>query len=743
MSAALPPWAGDRTSPVPVLRDLAFGTVAACVAVIVAASTLIVSPSFFLTDDYITYFAPGFHEIARLIVHGQAPLLTDRLWNGGDLLREYQYAVFNPVSLLLYLVIGGIGDLSAGAAIYSLTHIAILAAGAYALCRSLGCLPRHAFLAGAVAPLSDWVFFWGATNWIPALVSLAWLSWAWALLVLAWRKRAFAPAAAIAVALTLLSGWPFADFALLISASVAFRVLFVGGLSGRLRHAAWPVMALLGGSLLAMPALLPLEFYVAFAHRPAVEGGWAADLTGLLEFGMPLVQVRWGSFSVAEYETVRQPIVYAAWFAPLALAGANWRSLAADRRVWIVLGSALAFAALSMISHVGLLRWMFRLMPYYQLALIVTAAMALTTADEENLVWKFDPLALVIAAEVWLALSQARSLALIYLGIAYAFGTLAWVSTRFGGRRDARWTAMALAASVGVFALTVWNLAKDGYPQYPRAWKPPVAAPGPISAEMAGPERLPIVHRLANADPGHGFWSTYRIENTALYWPGASISGYSPVLSPTYANLQCAIRLEDRCDDVIDFATAPLAPTGRNLLDLTGVGEVVVEKSADAARFAAQSGPGWTRITGAAGETRFVRSSREAQVTWASSGATGLTRKAALTRLEVDARNDVPSTGKLIIARAWYPAWHAMLDGRPVPARPLDGMLISVDLPPKSEGRLVLSFWPAGLTLGIILAMLGAAMVAAASLFPGRLETIAGWSEGQLTRRRTARIGAA
>ncbi|HEY1562557.1 MAG TPA: hypothetical protein VGF71_16940 [Caulobacteraceae bacterium] len=308
-----------------------------------------------------------------------------------------------PVSLLLYVVTAQIGDPSAGAAVFSLAHIAILGGGVYAVCRSLGCLPRHAFLAGAVAPLSDWIFFWSSTDWIPALVSLAWLSWAWALLILSWRRRTFAPAAALAVTLTLLSGWPFADFALLVSVLVAVRVLFVGGSGGRMRQAAWPALAILAGGLLAMPAILPLEIYAAFSGRPAVDGRWGTDLTGLLEFGMPLVQVRWGSFGAQDFETVRQPIVYAAWFAPLALAGANWRRLAANRRMWIVLGSALAFGALSMISHIGLLRWMFRLLPYYQLALIVAAALALTTADQKEMAWKFDGLALVIAAETWLA----------------------------------------------------------------------------------------------------------------------------------------------------------------------------------------------------------------------------------------------------------------------------------------------------------------------------------------------------
>lgn len=744
MSAASSPYACGPADRVSARRDFALAALAAALAMIVSASTLLANPSFFLTDDYLSYFRPGFHEIARLIVRGQFPLLTDRLWNGGDLLQEYQYAVFNPVCLLLYAMISQIGDISTGAAIYSLTHIAILAAGVYALCRALGCLPRHAFLAGAVAPLSDWIFFWGAIDWIPALVSLAWLAWAWALLILTWRRRAFTPAAALAVALTLLSGWPFADFALLISALVAVRVLFVGGVGGRMRQAAWPALALVAGGFLAMPALLPLEFYAAFARRPAIDGRWAADLTGLLEIGIPLVQVRWGSFGASEFEVVRQPIVYAAWFAPLVLAGANWRTLASDRRVWIVLGSALAFAALSMISHIGLLRWMFRLLPYYQLALIVAAAIALTKADQEGTAWSFDRLALAIAIETWLAFAQTRSLALTYLEFAYAVGILAWLSTRFGIRRGPRWTAMALAASIGVFALTVWNLAKDGYPTYPQSWRPAARALASIQADTSGPERLYLVSRpTGRQDPGRGFWSTYPILNTSLYGTGATIVGYSALLSPSYARLQCMDHGVHGCDNALTAALSPVAPTQRSLLDLMGVGEVDIQWPSDAAAFAAHAVSGWTQSPLPGGGERFERPSREGQVTWASEGAAGVTRQAGISRIVIDARNDAATPGKLVVARAWYPAWHASLDGAPLRVEPLDDVLVAVDLPPKSRGQLIVSFWPAGLTTGLLLAALGALLVGAGVLAPTRLEGLALQMEGLLIRRGPAKISTA
>jgi hypothetical protein len=316
--------------------DFAIASFAAAVAVAVAATALLASRRYFLTDDFATYFVPGFREVARLIADGRFPLLTDRIWNGGALLQEYQYAVFNPVSVLLYLALGGVNDLAIYAASFSLVHIGILAGGTYFLCRVLCCAPRHAFLAAVLMPLSDWTFFWGASDWIPGLVSMAWLVWAWGFLILTFRRPVFMPAAALAIAMTILSGWPFADLALLLSVAVATRVFLASQPREHLRPAVWVALAVITGGLLAAPAVLPLGLYAAYIGRPPVDGLLATDLTGLLQFGMPFVQVHWGSFNGA-FQPLSEPIVYVAWFAPLVLASANWRRLLSDRTVWVIL----------------------------------------------------------------------------------------------------------------------------------------------------------------------------------------------------------------------------------------------------------------------------------------------------------------------------------------------------------------------------------------------------------------------
>jgi hypothetical protein len=110
----------------------------------------------------------------------------------------------------------------------------------------------------------------------------------------------------------------------------------------------------------------------------------------------------------------------------------------------------------------------------------------------------------------------------------------------------------------------------------------------------------------------------------------------------------------------------------------------------------------------------------------------------APSRIVASARNDAATHGTLVLARAWYPGWSARLNGRPVTARPLAGVLVSVELPPHSAGRLEVSFWPSGLTAGLVLAAIGALLLALAALFPGLIDAPAARLAEIISRRATS-----
>ncbi len=720
-AAAAAPVAGPANGS-PLRHELALGALAAVLAVAIAATGLLASRRFFLIDDYATQFIPVFREIARLLGQGHYPLLTDRIWNGGALLQEYQYAVFNPVSMLLYVALGHLDDLATAAAIYSLVHIGILSGGAYFLCRMLGCAPRHAFLAAVLAPLSDWIFYWGATNWIPGLVSMAWLVWAWGFLVLTFRRPGFAPAAAAAaaVAMTFLSGWPFANLGLVISLIVAAEVFLAAGEPWRLRPAAWVMVALVAGALLAAPAILPLALYATHTDRGTGPGAWAADVPALLGVGVPYFITHW-RVEPSGIRTVWYPMVYVAWFAPLALANADWRHLWKFHATRLVVGAGVAFAALSMFPAIWQFRYMFRFLPYYQFAVLVLASLALSRADEQRKGWSLMAITAVIAGGVWLAMCQTPPLRHFFVGVAVGLAAAGWIGGRLVGRRDLRWTVFALVAGVIAFEAVLWRTVDGHYPRFPNNWSPPTTSAVPGHANGAGPTRYAIFRPFAS-DPGPQFWLTFGKDNTALQQPGTSILGYTPMSDQPFYRYFCARHFGTECADVVARVTARIPPTNRDVIDLMSVDEVVIQTEKDAQAFRAAAGPGWTESRAAAGAWRYTRLHPVGLVSWTSPGVGAAVISRAPTRIVLSARNDAATQGTLVLARAWYPGWSARLNGVPVTARPLAGVLVSVQLPPHSQGRLEVSFWPSGLTAGLVLAAVGALLLALAALFPGLID---------------------
>jgi hypothetical protein len=693
------------------------GLLAALLAAAAAGSALWIHPGFFLSDDYATQFMPVFREIARLVSSGQAPLITDRIWSGGALLQEYQYAVFNPVSLALDIAVGQTHDLALSAAIFSLVHIAILAGGAYFLARQVSCGRKQAVLVGVLAPLADQTFAWGAVNWIPALVSLAWLAWAWGLLILTARRRGFAPLAAIAVALTLLSGWPFADLALALSLLAAAGVPW--SRPGRLTGALPLAMAVFAGLLLAAPAVIPLVFYAPSTGRHAIVSTWAANLPSLLGFGVPLFATQWSRVAQTA-QFVAWPTAYVAWFAPIALVNADWKALWASPLIRVVVFAAALFGALAMAPGLSLFRWMFRLLPYYQLALLLLAARALTQSETSGRRWSLLRSLIVVDAEIWLAICQSPPSGLIaaYLAIAICLSALAWLGARLAGRPGPAWSMVVLGSSLACFALTLAWMSSGGYPRFPSRWSPPTAArpaPAPIAA---GPTRLALFSWTDESDPGPAFWRTFRPGNTALQGPGVSILGYSPMISLGYSSWLCEGHFGADCDDIAMSIVRPTKLTNTSLIDLAGVDQVDVEKAADAAAFAARIGSGWRESRAPGGAWRFLRLSPSGRVTWTTPMTSAAVRQDGLTRIALDVSNEASTPGIIVIARAWYPNWRATLNGRPVHAWPLAGVVLAVEAPPHASGRLEVSFWPAGLTAGLIAAALGCLLLALMAFWP-------------------------
>ena len=65
------------------------------------------------------------------------------------------------------------------AAALSITHLFVLAMGAFFLARERNLATPFSIFVALVVTLNGWIVCWGATDWFGALGAFAWLPWAW------------------------------------------------------------------------------------------------------------------------------------------------------------------------------------------------------------------------------------------------------------------------------------------------------------------------------------------------------------------------------------------------------------------------------------------------------------------------------------------------------------------------------------------------------------------------------------
>jgi hypothetical protein len=76
------------------------------------------------------------------------------------------------------------------------------------------------------------------------------------------------------------------------------------------------------------------------------------------------------------------------------------------------------------------------------------------------------------------------------------------------------------------------------------------------------------------------------------------------------------------------------------------------------------------------------------------------------------------SGGSVVFSRLLWPGYTATLNGRPLPVDSVRGVFVTVRLPAGTHpSRLVLSFRPPGLTLGLVLAAIGVALLLTLMIF--------------------------
>ncbi|MEW6729715.1 MAG: hypothetical protein AB1489_00125 [Acidobacteriota bacterium] len=278
-------------------------TIAAGLLVVVFCLLLLYQDvNFFWVDDAQSYHLPGLWDIARSWQEGELPLLSPYSWFGGALAAEYQCGVFSLSTSLIFFLIWKLQlSLPATAALFSIIHLSITAAGGFRLARQRALSIDLSMMVGLVTALNGWLLLWCAISWTPGMTAFTWLPWAW--WGLQWSLQAGSSAircilAGFFIYLILAAGAPFTVLMIgLITVWLALRQWRVNHSIKRLSRLA---VAWLLGLGLAAPALLMLIEYshhtVRLKITPIAPWMWVVPILSLPGLILPSFTVNWMTF---------------------------------------------------------------------------------------------------------------------------------------------------------------------------------------------------------------------------------------------------------------------------------------------------------------------------------------------------------------------------------------------------------------------------------------------------------------
>ncbi len=340
-------------------------------------------PLVFWNDDYELSVLPVFADVARSWCEGHWPLLSPYSWVCGNLAGEFQYGTFSVfVNSAVILIWKFPLTFSQQAAALSITHLFVLAVGAFLLARDRRfSIPLSIFVV-LVASLNGWIICWGATDWFGALGAFAWLPWAW------WgAERALDPKrtkwrflwSALFVYLVVTGGFPY---------TVVMLVLLLVWLSlkslAQTRNP-WSILPLCFGTLLGLglsaPAWLALFDYVQGSARElqaaSAHWQWRVPPAALPGFILPCWTVKWTDFFTRPMPHPATEL--ACGLVPISalVAGLIGRGRELVREMkWELILLAVVLL-LAMLPTTGVFRWSFRWLPFFHLVLAICAAEAL------------------------------------------------------------------------------------------------------------------------------------------------------------------------------------------------------------------------------------------------------------------------------------------------------------------------------------------------------------------------------
>jgi hypothetical protein len=699
-------------------------------------------PLLFWNDDYELSILPVFADIARSWKEGHWPLLSPYSWVCSNLAGEFQYGTFSVfVNAAVVLIWKFPLTFSQQAAALSITHLFVLAAGAFLLARGRAFDFATSIFVSLVAALNGWIICWGATDWFGALGAFAWLPWAWWALeksMASASRQCFGTDHRWDADATLLAAiWPAPFVYLVITGGFPYVVVMLALLivwlsvkslvqtrSAGAIAPMWIGVAL--GIGLAAPAWLALFDYIRGSAREinTASGHWQWIVPWRAWPGLvlPCWTMPWADFSS---RLMPHPAAELAsgLVAPVAVVSAligRGRSFVRQMR-WD-LGLLLLVVLLAMMPTAGLFRWSFRWLPLFHLVLALGAAAALSTGDRPGLV------ALLLVGVTAVAVSVLRVAGPYPFPLTWIFLVLAglWFVSDLLLRRSRlrRWVPAGLTAAA--FLATYLCIPPNcGVPKYNLSQE--LLEPAPLDPDRLYLSIYPyaeLTYRIGNRTGQIG--QVVRPGSLSMWGGLRLVNGYSPVLAAGIAReFKFAIHGE------VDWSIAEYL-----LRNQAGRGGLLEEMGVDGIIVAPESGlapgsPDWqvvfTNAEGTIYHHRGPALERVRSVNWLDSlpereFVHAKVSAIADTRNRMEADIDVPAgehPALIKFSRPYFRGYVAKLGGRTFPVDSYRGLFPIVQLPPGLSGRLSLCYRPGWLLGGGAVSLMCAALWLAA-LFRAR-----------------------
>ncbi|MEK7990311.1 MAG: hypothetical protein VSS52_004840 [Thiotrichaceae bacterium] len=658
---------------------------------------LLLNGRYFFIDDKVSDMFPKLYDMGMLLRNGEFPILTTNIMNGSAYALEYQYAVFNPVNLILSYILPSFKSFAVAGWFISAIHLSLSGLGAFMLARNVGLRGMQALTLSLLFALNYHGLHWNASAWYGPLIGSTWVIFGIAFLAgIVYLDKPIRNTIGLFVAysLCITSGWPLAVIAVAItSIFVLFHLTF---LKKDYYLSTLIIIAGISSVMVSSAALISFFSAVEVATRPSafenIANFLVAPLDGLITFFDPSYSAfmnNWGG----GYSLQQNPQFYVGWFLLPLLLMINWsKEKIINTGVWVWGGLMLVFLLTCMgPERLGVLRFPIRSIPYFHFFLILFLMVSAKECGLSVTKQRVQLFLFVLVLQCIHSLQSNPSQAILLFFstfIILAFSIIFFYMVH----KERNYSPFLWFSSLFIFAVILyavphgrgvdWGIPSDSN-----------------TVNSLGRENYTLFYGHyvdSNAIPNPHL--EYRVATTALLGNDRSINGYTPIGHKGFREILKISNhgnFEELCADTlfeIDSKTqlshAELMRVDR-IIALKGSWAIDIEQHITD-KFALKKTAAHTLTFDYINEYSYP-----GLVSWISPSTIieeEMACKFKQTQECLNVTNTPAEGGEIIFARLWFPGYSAYLDGKKLDVTTHKSLWVTVKLPPLAKGQVRLEY---------------------------------------------------